>query len=409
MDGGSLLYTEPTVPEFLAGQEALKSDLIASIYSDTLRASAIGLGPYDLGAGPANVRPARHAANLPADSGIATSPPEVIDTRAGKIGVFGVVAPQALAPFGVTAGDPREAAASAVESLRQKGAQVVIGLAHMTRREATALARAVSGIDFLIIGQNAPEPAEVQSAAARVGDTYLLSPANRGQVVSRLDITLRGGGGPLTDAVGEARASAELAELAERIAVLTGDLAKWRDDPSADPDFVAGKESELGEMRARKQSLETTPLVIPEKGSFFTLGQIAIRKGLPCNLPIQDAKKKFDRAAGKGQRRGRQGRETAAPGPWQGTLRRRRGVLRLPRRRGRLLEEDQTRQRPGTPSTSSAKSSTTTASRATSPAGTSPADRLSPSTRPCATCNARRATAPGRSTPPRKVPTSRSP
>ncbi|MCG8416439.1 MAG: hypothetical protein MJE77_00685 [Proteobacteria bacterium] len=314
LDGGSLLYSEVRVPDYLKAQEALKSSLIETIYREQLRASAIGLGPYDLGAGLAMVRPPRQVSNVASQSGLAVEPPKVVDAGGVKIGIFGVIAPAALVPFGIKASAPDQAALDAVASLRKKGARLIIGLAHMTRPEAAKLARAVSGIDFLLVGQKAPEPDQITRTAQRIGDTYLIAPANRGQVITRLDVTVRGTG-PLSDAVGEARAAVEIAALGQRMAALNRDLAGWKSDPSADPDFVAAKERELVELEKRKTSLQAKPLQVPDKGSFFTLEQISIRKGLPCNGPVNEAKQAYDRAAGQANSKAAAGKKPPLPAP----------------------------------------------------------------------------------------------
>ncbi|MEM9489894.1 MAG: multiheme c-type cytochrome [Myxococcota bacterium] len=298
VDGGSLLYTETAISEQLKAQEALKSDLIETVFTDELKVAAIGLGPYDLGFGADKVRPPRHAANLPKASPIATEPPEIVELAGIKIGVFGVVSPSALAGFDIEAGDPQAAAARAVGDLRGRGARLVIGLLHMTQREATQLVKSTAGIDIAVVGQNAAnDPKQISQAATRVGDSFLVAPANRGQVVTRLDVTMRGPGA-LSDAIGEARAAIEVAELEERIADLTGKLARWKDDPSADPSFVASKQNELIGLKERKQSLSTSPKQVPKSGNYFTMTQVRISKALPCHPKVQKAKQAFDKAAG---------------------------------------------------------------------------------------------------------------
>lgn len=298
VDGGSLLYTAPSVPEHLQAQEKLKADLLVNAFSRELDAAAIALGPYDLGMGVAGVHLPRQAANVPPASGIPLDAPEIVEAGGVRVGIFGVVSPAALAAHGVQAGDPVPAARDAVAGLRQKGARVVVGLAHMTRKEAADLARAVPGIDFLLVGQNAPEPDHVSEAPLRVGDTYLVQPANRGQVITRLDITVRDDQGALVDAIGPARAESAVRELEARIASLTADLARWKADPSAEAAFVQAKQSELAALQAERDGLRQRPLQAPDKGSWFVMAQVPINKKLPCNQAIQSAKDAFNQAAG---------------------------------------------------------------------------------------------------------------
>jgi hypothetical protein len=298
VDGGSLLYTSTSVPPHVQAQEQLKAELLATAFTNELDAAALGLGPYDLGLGVGGVRLPRHAANVAPESGIPLAPPRVIEAGGVRVGVFGVVSPAAVESLGVKAGDPVAAAQGAVASLRQQGARIVVGLAHMTRKEAADLARAVPGMDFVVIGQNAPEPDQVIDEPLRVGDTWLVQPANRGQVITRLDLKVRDGQGALTDAIGPTRAAAAASELEAQIASLSSDLAKWKADPSAEAGFVQAKERELVALKEQREALQQRPLQVPDRGSWFTMAQVSIDKKLPCHQGIQDAKSAFDKAAG---------------------------------------------------------------------------------------------------------------
>ncbi|WP_428267485.1 UshA-like (seleno)protein [Haliangium sp.] len=317
VDGGSLLFSSVPVPEHLDAQERGKAELLVRTYTERLEAAAIGLGPNDLGRGVAAVTPPRHAANLSADSGIPLEPPELVDIGGVRVGVFGVVAPAALSALDITAGDPAEAARTAIADLRRRGARLIVGLAHMTRREAADLARSAPGIDVLVVGQNAPaDPTKVSPVARRVGDTYLVRPADRGQVVTRLDITVRGDSGALVDAIGEARAQVEIASADEQIERLRAELGTWRADPSADPAFVQAKEQELGELEQRRARLQKNPVQAPEDGSWFVMTQVEIKKSLACDADIQAAKAAHSRAAGKANLAAAEGKQPppAPPG-----------------------------------------------------------------------------------------------
>ncbi|HWN68447.1 MAG TPA: UshA-like (seleno)protein [Haliangium sp.] len=299
VDGGSLLYTSTAVPEHVQAQERLKADLLSRAFTRELDAAAIGLGPYDLGMDVPGVQMPRQAANVSPESGVPLAPPRVVEAGSVRVGVFGVVSPAALEALGVNAGDPVAAARDAVAGLRQQGARLVVGLAHMTRKEAADLARAVPGIDFLIVGQNAPEPDQVAEAPLRVNDTYLVQPANRGQVITRLDVTVRDQQGALTDAIGQARADSAIRALDAQIESLTSDLARWRADPSAEAGFVQAKERELATLQEQRDGLRARPLQAPDKGSWFVMAQVSINKKLPCNQEIQRAKTAFNKAAGE--------------------------------------------------------------------------------------------------------------
>jgi hypothetical protein len=317
LDGGSMLYSTIPVPAHLDAQEALKADLLVDAFADPLGTAAVGLGPYDLAKGPEAVRPARHAVNLGDDAGIPLAPPRVVDAGGVKVGVFGVVSPDALAAIdGVQVVDPVGPSKEAVAALRAQGARIVIALAHMTRRDATALARDVPGIDFVIIGQDAPnEPHRIRTGPDRIGDTWLLQPANRGQVVSRLDVTIRDDAGPLHDAIGAARAEDEIAELGARIERLEADVATWEADPSSDPAFLALKKEELAGLRDERTALAANPVRAPDKGSWFVMEQVRIRRALPCDVEVQAAKSAFDKAAGEANLAAAAGLQAPEPPP----------------------------------------------------------------------------------------------
>ncbi|ACY15018.1 multiheme c-type cytochrome [Haliangium ochraceum] len=299
VDGGSLLYTEVPVPAHLRAQEQLKADLLREAFDQTLKVAAVGLGPNDFGFGPSGIKLPRQAANVPGDSGVPIAAPKVVELEGVRVGLFGVVAPELLAGHGIEAGDPVAAAREALASLQKQSPQIVVGLAYMDRKQAADLARAVPGIDFLVVGDADADPANLTETAQRIDDTYLIRPIDRGQVVSRIDITLRKGDGPLADAGGEARANALLPSLEAQRQELAADLDKWRADTSADPAFLATKEKQLAGIDEDIKKLREQPLQPPESGSWFVLAQVPISKGMACDQEIQNAKIAFDKAAGE--------------------------------------------------------------------------------------------------------------
>lgn len=291
VDAGSLLYphdmTGNVAPE--DRQHFLRGELLARLYGGELQA-LVGLGPFDFGKAP--IAPPRQAANVAATGEVVLAPPRVLQAGKVKVGVFGVAAPGAVKG----ASDPAPAAAAAVQKLRAEGAQVVVGLVYMQKRDARELARKVTGIDFMIVGQNAPaEPARVSDVADQVGSTWLVQPANRGQVVSRLEIAVRAGGAPFADAVGPARVPLLEARLADGKA----ELARFEKDPSADKAFVASKRAEVAALGKEVAALRASPLRLPDKGSWFTLEQVRIKRQLACDPATQTAKKELDRAIGQ--------------------------------------------------------------------------------------------------------------
>ena len=302
VDSGSLLYTQRTIADPMKAQEELKADLLARVYKEELQVAAVGLGPNDLSAGPGALRLPRQVANLPAGGPVAPlaiDAPKLIPVGKQSIGVFGVADPARIP--GLDATDPIPAAKAAVADLRARGAVRVVGLVTMDRKSAVALAKAVPGIDLLVVGLGveAPPPERVRATAEQVDGTWMLFPVDRGQVVSELTITLRAGDGPMIDAVGPAAASARAAELAARIATMDEELARFAADPSADPAFVANHKAERARLAAEREALAATPLRVPPTGSYFQLEQVRIAKALACDPEVIAAKQAYTRAAGQ--------------------------------------------------------------------------------------------------------------
>lgn len=301
LDAGSLLYSQnPILPQFEV-QEELKANLLASVYEKDLGVAAVGLGPADLSKGVSKqaLRMPRQAVDVN-DPNVPIDKPKVLEVGSAKVGVFGVVAKDAIS--GVAIGDPVATGKAAVADLRKQGAQVVVALVQASaRKDATQLVRDIGGIDFAIagLGLTAPEPEDVSIEADRIGDTWFVVPGNRGQVLSRLDVSVDPAGGGFVDAVGKAAAGAKIESLAHRIASADKELAAFAKDKDADPKFVAAKKAERDKLVAEAEELKKHPLVTPAKGGYFTLDQIRVNKLLACSLPVQSAISQYDHASGE--------------------------------------------------------------------------------------------------------------
>jgi hypothetical protein len=314
VDAGSLLYSKAPIPEPQVAQEDLKADLLAATYRQTLKIDAIGLGPADLPRGTDKLRLPRQAVNAPE---LAVEAPKVIAIGGGKAGVFGVIAEGAVT--GVKLTDPVAAGKQAVAKLRGEGAQLVIGLIQASnKKDAAQLVRDIGGIDLAIAGLGllAPEPERVEIEAQKIGDGWLVVPANRGQILARVDVTLRGGG-PLVDAVGPAAATAKIAVLDKQLAALDADLKAFAADKTADAAFVAQKQRERAQAAAERDRLKAHPLAVPARGSYFTLAQLRISKGLACDPKVQDAVSAFYRATGEANVKAAANVPVAAPAKGQ--------------------------------------------------------------------------------------------
>jgi 2',3'-cyclic-nucleotide 2'-phosphodiesterase (5'-nucleotidase family) len=294
VDAGSLLYSQSPVPPHLDAQEELKADLLTKTYRENLQITGVGLGPADLAKGPSKLRIPRQAVNV---SEMSTEPPKIVEAGGAKVGIFGVVA-QDVVP---KASDPVAAGKTAVESLKKQGAQVIVALVQTSsKKDAARLVREIGGIDIAVggLGIQTPEPERIEIEPQKIGDAWLVVPANRGQIISRVDVTVRDGG-PLVDAVGTGAAAAKIATIEKQIAALDDDLKKFAADKDADPVFVKQKEDERKQLVEQKNKLARQPLLVPPKGSYFTLQQLRINKTLACNEPVQSAVTQFYAAAGE--------------------------------------------------------------------------------------------------------------
>ncbi|MBK7538101.1 MAG: hypothetical protein IPI49_22560, partial [Myxococcales bacterium] len=304
VDAGGLLYTQTKIGEAFATQEELKADLLVATYRDALGVAAIGLGANDLAKGPAKVRPPRQVVNLaaPADPAaqIATEAPKLVTLGKAKVGIFGVIAKDGVPGLAIT--DPIQASKAAVAGLRRQGAQVVVALIQApSEAAASSLAGAVGGIDFAVagLGLAAPEPDRIETVADQLpGGGFMVTPGNRGQVVSRVEVTLRKGPG-LADAGGRAAAEVRIAQIEKRIPSVEGELVRLTADPTADPSFVAAKRAELAELGAERQRLAAAPVQPPAKGSYFTLEQVRIAKKLACDLTVQTQTAAYFKSSGE--------------------------------------------------------------------------------------------------------------
>jgi hypothetical protein len=316
VDAGSLLYSQSPVPAHLDAEEELKADLLANIYSKNLKVAAVGVGPADLAKGPAKVRFPREAVDV-SDPALPVAPPKVEQVGDTKVGVFGVIADDSVPKLAVK--DPVGTGKAAVAQLRAGGARIVVALVQASnKKEAIGLVRDIGGIDIAIagLGENAPEPDKIEIEPTKVDGAWLVIPANRGQVLSRVDVYVRDPG-PLADAVGPAAAKGKIAQIDRQLAALDADLAKFAQDPSADPKFVAQKKSEREAMSADRARLAAQPLSPPARGSFFTLDQIRINKLLACSVPVQDEVKQYDLEAGQANVKAAADRPVPAPAKGQ--------------------------------------------------------------------------------------------
>lgn len=150
-------------------------------------------GETDLALGPARLKALAAKAGLPLVAANLTSDGKpwlpadrLVRVAEVPVGIFGLVdlSPQEVSPL--VQSDPVAAARAAVASLRGRGARVVVGLFHLAGGlpRARELARAVSGIDLVVVGHDGTTTA----APVVEGSTRLVEAHRRGTYLGRADL-----------------------------------------------------------------------------------------------------------------------------------------------------------------------------------------------------------------------------
>ena len=169
-----------------------------------LEPAAVGVGPRDLRHGVAFLRSLADASGIPLlcanlverASGRTILPPtRLVEVRGVRVGLFALLGESFdLGPArdSLQVTDPESAAHAAVASLRSRGAQVVVLLAHLGKVGAEDLATAVPGIDAVVLGHDVP----VFERGRRVGGALLSYAGEMGQQLGVVTLTLDAAGRP---------------------------------------------------------------------------------------------------------------------------------------------------------------------------------------------------------------------
>jgi hypothetical protein len=312
VDAGNLTYPSGEIPS--GKQEA--ADLVASFLAREISSLPLGgsaLGETDLVRGVAKVQPKRLAANL---ESLPFVEPSRISLAGGiKIGVLGLVDPALAREKGLRAEDPVSAARAEADRLRAAGAEIVIALAPLDRRQARAVAREAA-VDFVVLGNDVGDGSP---RAENVGRAYLLVPGSEMQRVGRLRIVLRQDEArsvrePLLDAGGPAANRVRTEEIDRQVRQLDADLARWENDSNSDAAFVAAKRQERDELRTEAARLASTPWAAPAQGSYFVNELLPIRRNLPRDPALAASMRELDQAVGAANLRMAEPPTPAEPG-----------------------------------------------------------------------------------------------
>ena len=183
-DGGA--NREQRIHVVLAAYERMGVDAV------TLGERELALGPERLGALLRAAGITAVVSNLVGKTGETPFPPDqLIDAGGRLIGVFGILEPPTesaddLRRWGLTITDAAEQTRSVTNSLRARGARLVVGLFHVaagTGRIREILAQA-PGVDIAVVGHATPDT----SAPLVAGSTQVLSAGPLGERIGRLDV-----------------------------------------------------------------------------------------------------------------------------------------------------------------------------------------------------------------------------
>jgi 2',3'-cyclic-nucleotide 2'-phosphodiesterase (5'-nucleotidase family) len=169
-----------------------------------LKLDAFTPGEADLALGPARLKALARQARLPlvAANVLDARGKPLFDTHRflqlgqRRVGIFGVLTlssedAAAAKQLGYTAGDALEAAQGLTSMLREKGAEVVVGLFHLAGGldEARKLGGQIAGLDVMVLGHAAAAPADpLVVSDGPEGGAIAVEALERGKMLGHLDL-----------------------------------------------------------------------------------------------------------------------------------------------------------------------------------------------------------------------------
>jgi hypothetical protein len=265
LDAGALLYDRDALSAPMRAQADAKAKRLAAVYGK----AAVGLGLDDLARGAPKVSPPRLAANV---TGVSCMPWKIYVVNGVKVGVFGVVSPVRFKEVPIEIAQPHHAARKQIERLKKEGAQVIVALLGMNRGEARALAEKVPGIQYAVVGA---EVGDGMEESERVGDTWLVAPADQGRKVARLELHVAGNG-PMVAVDSAAARTRKADKLQQKMDALAAQLEEWKKAPDTDAAFLAERETEMETWRKERGQLLLEKPPRPS-GNWFSYDLVPVR------------------------------------------------------------------------------------------------------------------------------------
>jgi hypothetical protein len=259
IDAGNLLLPPEGYGPEAADQHRLKAHILARAFRQ-LGAVALNLGPADLHAGAvlladlqregafplvsANVRPVSEHGPTVAQSFLR-------EVGGIRIGITGVATPERFTDRGaVTALEYAPAVRAEVSTLRKRGAELIVVLAHVGESGARDLAAAVPQIDLIVRAPGTPI-GHPPAAPIQIGPVTIVEAGSQGQHLGRL--TLRFGEQaperPIPFDDGGMHKERERALIERKVRAYRRELEGWRQDPNK-AEAVAAREAQIRRLEA---------------------------------------------------------------------------------------------------------------------------------------------------------------
>ncbi|MCO4762202.1 MAG: hypothetical protein KC502_11900 [Myxococcales bacterium] len=214
----------------------------------------------------------------------------IVTTGSGlKVGIF------AIDPKAGDLARYKAIAADQLKALRGQGAQVVVLLSNLSMRNSRRVARAVPGIDAVVLGRVPPKTEPVEEGEQDGGAWMLMAPRH-GAYMATLTLTVRGDG-PWQDA--SAWLPGAVTRLNARISGLKADLKRYRKDSSvATRRALPFFERQLRELvRARKRAQQAHGQPLP-KGRVGGYASVGLAWSEPTDPAVQAMVKAYDAKVG---------------------------------------------------------------------------------------------------------------
>lgn len=179
-------------------------------------------------------------------------------------------------------GEPIAALKALAPKLNEADLQVV--MVHGPRELAESIAREIEGLDVVVMGGefHNPDRARLGTSPTQIGSAWILEPGDRAQTIAHLTLSLAGsvGEGELpgewTLVPSAEQRAAELERLEEK-------LAKFADDPSADPRFIERLEADRDRLKAELEN--------PGIPADVAAAVVPAQTKVSCRLPADEVAK----------------------------------------------------------------------------------------------------------------------